>query len=407
MRSEVVEHCHPTHGGAARQGSDHAFKWPLRFRAILGVALVSLACLTTGSGLLSEVRRGAFAQAAPASPRLVDGNGTPVGGWWALVPSPQQGRIAVLARWKPTAAMHTARSGHTATLLPSGQILIAGGGNPTEVYNPMTGQWTLTGALHTDRLEHTATHLPSGKVLVAGGWWGQFLTLASTEVYDPVTGQWTPTGLLHTARFAHTATLLPSGTVLVAGGGDWNAAAPFASAELYDPATGQRTLTGALNTARTDHTATLLPSGKVLVAGGDNSLTTFASAELYDPATGQWTLTGALNTARTDRTATLLPSGKVLVVGGSTKPVGGDYLDTAEVYDSATGQWTLTGALHTARADHTATLLPSGQVLVAGGFGGSPLSQLSLASTEVYNPAMGQWVLTAALNTPREYHTAT
>src|SRR5262249_52530452 len=106
MRSELVEHYHPAHGRVAGQGSDHAFKWLLRFRSILSVALVSLACLTADGGLPSGARRVAFAQAPPASPRLVDGNGTPVGGWWALAPGPQQGRIVALARWKPTATMN-------------------------------------------------------------------------------------------------------------------------------------------------------------------------------------------------------------------------------------------------------------------------------------------------------------
>ena len=65
----------------------------------------------------------------------------------------------------------------------------------------------------------------------------------------------------------------------------------------------------------TDHTATLLPIGKVLVAGGSNG-SDLSSAELYDPASGTWTATGSLGTARSFHTATLLPNGKVLVAGG-------------------------------------------------------------------------------------------
>jgi N-acetylneuraminic acid mutarotase len=124
--------------------------------------------------------------------------------------------------------------------------------------------------------------------------------------------------------------------------------------------------TGALNTGRAYHTATLLPNGKVLVAGGENPSSPgiyLSSAELYDPTAGTWTTTGSLATSRAHHTATLLPNGKVLVAGGYNF----SYPASAELYDPATGKWTTSGALKTARDLHTATLLPNGQVLVAGG----------------------------------------
>ena len=96
------------------------------------------------------------------------------------------------------------------------------------------------------------------------------------------------------------------------------------------------------------------------------------SAELYDPATGHWTATGSLASARDGHTETLLASGKVLVAGGLGFGVRHPtYLSSAELYDLATGIWTATGSLATTRDYHTATLLPSGKVLVAGGFHGT------------------------------------
>src|SRR6266542_1914314 len=133
--------------------------------------------------------------------------------------------------------------------------------------------------------------------------------------------------------------------------------------------------TGSLGVERSGNTATLLPSGKVLVAGGSHlvngNFTVLSSVELYDPATGSWSPTGSLGTARAIHTATLLPSGKVLVTGGFN---GFSSLSSAELYDPATGSWSPTGSLATGREIHTATLLPSGKVLVAGGFNGSSLS---------------------------------
>ena len=144
--------------------------------------------------------------------------------------------------------------------------------------DPTGGSWTATGSMGTTRYSHTATLLPSGQVLVAGGYAGR--SLSSAELYDPTSGTWTATGSMGIGRYDHTATLLPSGKVLVTGGTN-GAYAIWRSAELYDPATGLWTATVSMSTKRISHTATLLPSGKVLVSGGYNNADRYlSSAEL-------------------------------------------------------------------------------------------------------------------------------
>ena len=114
--------------------------------------------------------------------------------------------------WTQTGNLNFGRYGHTATLLPNGKVLVAGGANSSELYDPSTGTWTQTGNLNFTRSGHTATLLPNGKVLVAGG------AGVQSELYDPSTGTWAQTGNLNFDRFINTATLLPDGKVLVAGG---------------------------------------------------------------------------------------------------------------------------------------------------------------------------------------------
>jgi N-acetylneuraminic acid mutarotase len=309
--------------------------------------------------------------------------------------------------WTATGSLATARYSHTATLLPNGKVLVSGGysaasGTATalasaELYDPTTGAWSATGSLTTARVYHTATMLPNGKVLVAGGYDAANVRLASAELFDPATSAWTATGSMSAARIWFTATLLPNGKVLVVGGG--NTTADQASAELYDPANGTWAATGSLATGRYYHTATLLPSGKLLVIGGMGA-GYLASAELYDPSTGAWSATGPLAKERTFHMATLLADGRVLVAGGSF--TSGNPTD--ELYEPTTGSWSATGSLVTGRAYHSATLLTNGKVLVTGGYN---LGHFVLSSAELYDPATGMWTATGSMTTGRYAHTAT
>jgi hypothetical protein len=288
--------------------------------------------------------------------------------------------------------MTVARVGHTATLLNNGQVLITGGATDAteaatataELYDPVADTFTATtGPMMAARVVHTATLLQTGKVLIAGGDLIFFngnsntgiMSLNTAEIFDPGTGTFTKTGNMTVPRESHTATLFVTGSdagkVLIAGGSDGAfgnsppAATLYASSETFDPATGTFTSGGMMTTQRDLQTANLLSSGKVLVAGGASNAGTEKSADLFDPTAGSFAATGAMTEPRFYQDASTLNDGTVLVTGGSDTNTRAKA--TAEIYDPNAGTFAATGSMNATRVWHTATVLQNGKVLVTGG----------------------------------------
>ena len=285
--------------------------------------------------------------------------------------------------WRSTGTMTTARRRHAALLLQTGRVLVVGGadsGADCEVYDPLTGTWAAVGDMITLRRNPVLVPLTDGRVLAAGGYvLAGYASTATCEIYTPSTGLWSSTGAMTQPRTQHTATLLPDGRVFVAGGQtEFEAGTNLNSCEIFDPSAGTGTWTAtafSMAEARQSHTATLLDNGRVLLAGGLHIFD--RSSEIFDPATGAFATTAGLSTRHDGAVSALLSDGRVLLTAGTNSMA-------SEAWNSAT--WT-TATMGSKRSGHTATVLPSGQVLVLGGIPDG--TGAILASGEVFTPGGG------------------
>lgn len=329
--------------------------------------------------------------------------------------------VPALASWTNlNTSMQTVRANHTATPLPNGSILVAGGSNgpsvlqTAELFNPVLRTFAPTGSMVNARDLHTATLLPNGKVLAAGGFSANAVSSGSTntaEIYYPDNKTWVPTAVMISSRDQHTAVLLPDGNVLAAGGFNSSGSGYLDTAEIYYSTAGVwRSIgsTGANLLKRARASATLLQTGEILFVGGINENGVLGTAAIFNYnginplAAAGWRAAASLPGGRVAylHTATLLPGGSVLVTGGSD---GNLETNTSFVYDPAANTWSATSVpLNTPRYNHTATLLPNGTVLVAGG---ARTSNNAINEVESFDAGASSWTGMGALASKRTLHT--
>jgi len=380
-----------------------------RSRLITGLALAAAVVALVGVGLRLAPDSSVGHPASP-SPTLQDTYSIPPGGPSTFV---------------PTGSMATGRIGHTATRLPDGRVLIAGGSGSlgdgailsespltatAELYDPARGVFSPTGSMVVARAHHTATSLADGQVLITGGGnvgtYGGGFALDSAELFDPSTGRFALTGPMHHARLNAAVVRLADGRVLVAGGsGPLSTGDPTASAELYDAATGTFASTGSMAAALWTTSGFALPDGRALVYGDVTSGAYAPAFEIYDPATGTFGPMIALEYAT--GTATVLGDGRVLFVEGDNHGVEGASPQdiVSQVYDPTTGSLGRPVPTTIDFQAFTATVLGDGRVLLVG-FSGRADEGWPPAAM-LFDPAGSTFVSVSPPAAWRRGHTAT
>ncbi len=272
-----------------------------------------------------------------------------------------------------------------------------------------------TNSMALARGAHTATRLQDGRILIAGGDDGSGRLDAitdSSELFNPATGRWESAGVMGRQRTQHIAALLNDGRLVLAGGAGVVQAEidqqridqPLIETDIFNPSAGTWELIGEISVPRDGLAAATLPNGAILITGGDNGAGTedsiLNSAEILDTASGLWSLTGSMAQSRQGHSATLMNDGTVLIAGGDD---GANPLNSAEIYDPSAGIFTDTANMAEPRERFTATPLQDGRVLVAGGGGNSP----RLSSAEIYDPQNATWTPAGEMSTGRLKHAAT
>jgi hypothetical protein len=308
-------------------------------------------------------------------------------------------------RFLPASDLKGSRSFCPLIQLRDGRILAPGGYRKPaehgtiadmELFDPNQGAWVSQPALRTPRELHTATLLPDGGVLLAGGFSNDDI-LASCELFRPADAKKAAvqeTVMMNHARFGHAAVPMPHrfagekeprDAILVLGG---RAAKDISltETEWYDPQAKKWQEGAKMQHDRFRHTATRLRDGRILVTGGYSSAQkqTLPSAELYDPATDTFTLLeNGLSDGKMDHTATLLADGRVLIVGGwcSQKE---RTVATVDIFDPQTNRFTAALPLPVSCHEHAALLLPDGGVLVVGGLRWEPEAKETLTTLWIY-----------------------
>ena len=292
-----------------------------------------------------------------------------------------------------------------------GRVLFVGGGssaakNTVDIYT--NGALAAGTALNTARQQPGVVVLADGSVLAVGGNTGGSAgtALSSIERWDSATGAWTAlTSSLSKARAKVPLARMSDGRIFAVGG-EVSSASFATEIELIDPSQNFAVWTaGTMTTARSGHVGAPLPDGRILIAGGATGTSSGTSTEIFTPGatgtTGTIAAGPAMANAHSGTNASVLTTGAIMIAGGCTG--GASCAGTSalcDVYTPVTGQagtFASVASLGTASAAHAMILLPTGRILVAGGYDGTG----ALTRVEIYDPATNTWTVAASLNESR------
>jgi Kelch motif len=298
---------------------------------------------------------------------------------------------------------------HDAVLVDATHVLLVGGdGGPqagsssqshTELIELSSLTASASGELTLARQASSSLRLADGSVLTIGGCTRSYTATPSSERWDPASGRWSVLGGAPRGRLFAILQRLSAARLLVAGGeyAGYPTTYPTDSAVL-DLSTGQARLVGGMLQDRLQAYSAPLADGRVVAFGGTApGLGWLASSEVFDDASGQWTAAGSLAAPVTNGLAVVrLADGRLLATGGHAPTTGATRAD-AQVFDPATGAWTLVTPMRSPRAWHQLLLLPDGRALALAGHDGTS----ALATTELYDPRLDTWSAGPTLVTPR------
>ena len=267
------------------------------------------------------------------------------------------------------------------------------------LFDPESDEWTHLSDIPSNRIFVSIFAVDDKEIVVVSGLDLEAMSSSQAtiepeslvESYSLDTGEWQTLDPMNEAAMEQTLVALDDGRIIATGGiSDLRTLSGTARAEIFDPATGSWTPTGDMNAPRLTVKAIALEDGRALATGGlDQYASTSGDSpdsETYDPVTGVWTLTGPMSVQRMSHTLTLLPDGRVLAAGGED-PKGSDYFlySSTEIFDPETNTWSAGPELSQPRANHSATLMPDGRVLLAGGISQDG-ERYPIASTEFITP---------------------
>lgn len=276
----------------------------------------------------------------------------------------------------PVGELSTGRSGPAVAAMPDGTAFVCGGNTNTasfevatrlEQWDPATLAWSVRGNLRSNRSGHTATALADGRLLVIGGIaTGGLLSDRDAEIYQSGAGVRAPANEMLARRTGHTATVRSDGTVLVLGGVRVETGELLATSERFDPVSEQFAPSAPLRHPRTGHTSVRLGDGSILVLGGEDDLGIVATAELWPVDGGAPEAAGDMVAPRLFPRAVLLADGTVLVAGGLL--ANGQPTDLVEVWAPSTRSWRQWAArLPAPRTGHSLHRRNDGRVVLLGG----------------------------------------